>query len=38
MKVMIQEHGVQLPELPAGSVYWYDAKSEELLVRTPKAE
>ena len=38
MKVIIQEHGVQLPELPQGNVYWYDAKTEELLVRTPKAQ
>jgi len=36
MNVIIKENAVKLPELPAGSSYWYDAKSEALLVRTPK--
>lgn len=36
MKVIIEEGGVPLPELPQGSEYWYDAKTEQLMVRTPK--
>lgn len=36
MSVIIKENGVALPDLPAGSTYWYDVKAEELLVRTPK--
>lgn len=36
MKVIIQEGGVELPELPEGDSYWYDAKTETLMVRHPK--
>ena len=36
MQVIIKDGGVTLPELPAGDVYWYDPKTEELLVRHPK--
>jgi hypothetical protein len=36
MKVIIQENGVQLPELAPGESYWYDAESEQLMVRSPK--
>ncbi len=36
MKVIIKEGGIPLPELPQGSEYWYDAKTEQLMVRTPK--
>jgi hypothetical protein len=35
MDVIIKENGVQLPDLPAGDVYWYDAEKEELMVRHP---
>ncbi len=38
MDVIIKENGVQLPELPPGNVYWYDAKTEQLMVRAPKAD
>jgi hypothetical protein len=38
INVIIKEHAVKLPDLPAGSVYWYDAKTEELMVRTPKPQ
>ena len=36
MQVIIKENAVKLPDLPAGSSYWYDVKTEELLVRAPK--
>ncbi|MGD9721618.1 MAG: hypothetical protein AB7O59_05980 [Pirellulales bacterium] len=36
MQVIIKEHGVKLPELPAGETYWYDAKTEQLMVRAAK--
>jgi hypothetical protein len=36
MKVIIEEGGVPLHELPQGSEYWYDVKTEQLMVRTPK--
>jgi hypothetical protein len=35
MDVIIKENAVQLPDLPAGDVYWYDVKAEELMVRHP---
>ena len=35
MDVIIKEHGVELPDLPAGDVYWYDVGKEELMVRHP---
>lgn len=35
MQVIIKDGGVRLPELPAGEEYWYDAKTEELMVRHP---
>ncbi len=35
MDVIIKENGVQLPDLPAGDAYWYDAEKEELMVRHP---
>jgi hypothetical protein len=38
MNVIIKEHAVILPDLPPGSTYWYDAKAEELMVKTPKPE
>ena len=38
MEVIIKEHGVQLPDLPAGDVYWYDPKTEELMVRHPTGQ
>jgi hypothetical protein len=37
MKVIIDEGGVSLPELPQGSEYWYDVKTEQLMVKTPEA-
>jgi hypothetical protein len=36
MRVIIQEGGVDLPELPAGDTYVYDPKTEQLLVRHPE--
>jgi hypothetical protein len=36
MKVIIEANRIQLPELPAGNSYWYDAKTETLMVRSPK--
>ena len=36
MEAIIKDHGVDLPPLPPGDVYWYDVKKEELLVRHPK--
>ena len=36
MQVIIKDGGVRLPELPEGEEYWYDAKSEQLMVRHPK--
>lgn len=36
MKVIIEDGGVRLPELPEGDEYWYDAKTEKLMVRRPK--
>ncbi len=38
MQVIVKEHGVELPPLPPGDVYWYDVKQEELLVRHPKPQ
>ena len=38
MNVIIKEHAVQLPVLPEGNVYWYDAKAEQLMVRTEKKD
>jgi hypothetical protein len=35
MQVIINDGGVRLPELPSGEEYWYDAKTEELMVRHP---
>ena len=32
----IKEGGVTLPELPDGEFYWYNPKTEELLVRHAK--
>jgi len=37
MKVIIQENGVQLPELPDGEEFIYDPKTEQLMVRHPAA-
>jgi hypothetical protein len=37
MNIIIQENGVQLPDLPAGEEYFYDPASEQLLVRKPAA-
>jgi hypothetical protein len=37
MKVIIDEGGIPLPELPQGSEYWYDVETEQLMVRTPQA-
>jgi hypothetical protein len=36
MQVIIKDGGVRLPELPAGDEYWYDPKTEQLMVRHPK--
>ncbi len=36
MRVIIKANQIELPELPAGNTYWYDAKAEELMVRSPK--
>jgi hypothetical protein len=36
MQVIIKDGGITLPELPASDVYWYDPKTEELMVRHPK--
>jgi hypothetical protein len=38
MQVIIKDGGVRLPELPAGDEYWYDPKTEQLMVRHPKPE
>jgi hypothetical protein len=35
MQVIINDGGVRLPELPSGEEYWYDPKTEELMVRHP---
>jgi len=36
MQVIIKDGGVRLPELPDGDEYWYDPKTEQLMVRHPK--
>jgi hypothetical protein len=36
MQVIIKDGGVRLPELPQGDEYWYDPKTEQLMVRHPK--
>jgi len=36
MQVIIKDGGVRLPELPQGEEYWYDPKTEQLMVRHPK--
>ena len=36
MQVIIKDGGITLPELYQGDVYWYNPKTEELLVRHPK--
>jgi hypothetical protein len=38
MQVIIKDGGVRLPELPEGEEYWYDAKTEKLMVRRPKPQ
>lgn len=38
MDRIIKEHRIQLPELPAGSRYFYDPKTEELLVEQGQPE
>jgi hypothetical protein len=35
MQAIIKDGGVSLPELPPGDVYWYDPKTERLMVRHP---
>lgn len=35
MNVIIKENGIQLPELPAGDEYFYDPKTEQLMVKHP---
>jgi hypothetical protein len=35
MQAIIKDGGVNLPELPPGDVYWYDPKTEHLMVRHP---
>ncbi len=35
MNVIIKENAVQLPELPAGDEYFYDPKTEQLMIRHP---
>jgi hypothetical protein len=36
MKEIVKANGINLPELPEGSKYVYDAKSGELMVARPK--
>ncbi len=36
MQAIIKDGGVRLPELPEGDEYWYDPKTEQLMVRHPK--
>jgi hypothetical protein len=36
MDVIVKENGVQLPELPTGDEYFYDVKTEQLMVRHPE--
>jgi hypothetical protein len=36
MEAIIKEGGITLPELPDGEAYWYNPKTEELLVRHKK--
>jgi hypothetical protein len=38
MQVIIKDGGVTLPDLYQGDVYWYNPKTEELLVRHPKGK
>ncbi len=38
MEIIIKENGVQLPSLYEGESYIYDPKTEELMVKVPKAE
>ena len=38
MDIIIKENGVQLPFLPEGETFIYDPKTEELMVKVPKAE
>jgi len=35
MKVIVEENGVELPELPEGDEYVYEPETEELLVKHP---
>jgi hypothetical protein len=35
MEKIIQQNGIQLPELPPGQTYEYDPQAEELMVRRP---
>ena len=36
MEKIIKKYGIELPTLPPGHKYWYDAKDEELKVLRPK--
>jgi len=36
MEKIVNEANVELPELPRGEEYWYDAETEELMVLRPK--
>ncbi len=38
MEVIIRENAVPLPELKPGEEYWYDAETEQLMVRMPKTD
>ncbi len=35
MNVIVKENGIQLPELPSGDEYFYDPKTEQLMVKHP---
>ena len=36
MKEIVKENGINLPELPEGSKYVYDAKTGELMIARPQ--
>jgi hypothetical protein len=38
MEKIIKANNIHLPELPTGERYWYDAKTEQLMVQQPAPE
>ena len=36
MKEIVDKLNINLPELPAGEEYWYDAEQAELMILRPK--